>query len=80
MMSNEDKKLKIEFAPGAFDDFEGTQEELEEMIAEITRMAESGELFEQSTPVDFDELLEDNPEWAEKIIDNIDGNNKRTLQ
>lgn len=79
-MSNEDKKLKIEFAPGAFDDFEGTQEELEEMIAEITRMAESGELFEQSTPVDFDELLEDNPEWAEKIIDNIDGNNKRTLQ
>jgi hypothetical protein len=80
MMSNEDKKLKIEFAPGAFDSFEGTQEELEEMIAEITRMAESGELFEQSTPVDFDELLEDEPEWAEKIIASIDGNNKRTLQ
>jgi hypothetical protein len=80
MTSNEDKKLKIEFAPGAFDSFEGTQEELEEMIAEITRMAESGELFEQSTAVDLDELMEDEPKWAEQLIANIDGNNKRTLQ
>lgn len=79
-MSNEDKKLKIEFAPGAFDSFEGTQEELEEMIAEITRMAETGELFEKATAVDFDELMEEEPEWAEKIINSIDGNNNRTLQ
>lgn len=54
-----DKKLTIEFAPGAFDHFDGTQEELDEMIAEIHRMAEAGELEENSrelTEEDFDEL------------------------
>ena len=50
-----DKKIKIEFAPGAFDQFEGTQEELDEFIAELQRMAESGELEEQSVSLDSDE-------------------------
>ncbi len=45
-------KIKIDFAPGAFDKFEGTQEELEQLIAEITRQAESGELFETAELVD----------------------------
>jgi hypothetical protein len=36
------EKLKIEFAPGAFDDFEGTQEELAEMMADIQNMFENG--------------------------------------
>jgi hypothetical protein len=48
------KKITVEFAPGAFDSFEGTQEELDELIAEITRMAESGELSENSRPIDFE--------------------------
>ena len=74
-MTDEKKPLTIEFAPGAFDDFEGTQEELEEMIAEITKMAESGELFEQSRQVDLEE-----PEWAEKLINSLAGEDKRTLQ
>jgi hypothetical protein len=79
-MTDEQKKPEIVFAPGCFDSFEGTQEELEEMIAEITRMAETGELFEKSRVVDLDELMEEEPEWAEKIIDSIDSNDKRTLQ
>lgn len=79
-MTEEKKPITIEFAPGAFDTFEGTQEELEEMIAEITKMAESGELFEQSRRVDLEELLEEEPEWAEKLINSLDGENKRTLQ
>ena len=33
-----DKKLKLEIAPGAFDNFEGTQEELDEMMAAIKQM------------------------------------------
>lgn len=55
----EEKKLKVEFAPGCFDHFEGTQEELDEMIAEIQRMVETGELVENShmmTEEEFDEL------------------------
>ena len=58
-MTEEKKTPKIEFAPGCFDNFDGTQEELDEMVAEIQRMAESGELFEQShllTEEDFDDL------------------------
>ena len=47
-------KIKIDFAPGAFDNFEGTQEELEELIAEITNQAESGELFEKAELIDPD--------------------------
>jgi hypothetical protein len=59
-MSNEEKKpLQVMFAPGCFDDFDGTQEELDEMIAEINRLAETGELFERSLPVDLDELSDE---------------------
>ena len=49
---------KIEFLPGCFDDFEGTQEELDEMIATIKEMAENGTLIENSVPLDG-EALED---------------------
>lgn len=47
----DEKKLKVEIAPGAFDNFEGTQEELQEFLALIHQMAENGTLFENSTPV-----------------------------
>jgi hypothetical protein len=63
-----DKKIKIEFAPGAFENFEGTQEELDELVAEIQRMAESGELFEKSQPLDIDELIDEDPEFAETLL------------
>lgn len=49
---NEPKKLKLEFAEGCFDNFEGTQEELQELIAHIRQMAEDGTIMENSQPVD----------------------------
>lgn len=73
---NEDKKpLEVVFAPGCFDSFEGSQEELDEIMAEILRMAESGELTQRSSSVDLDELYDLEPERAQQIIqalDNID--------
>ena len=45
-------KPKIIFAEGCFDNFDGTPEELAAMLADIHQMAESGALFENSTPVD----------------------------
>ena len=36
-------KLKITFVPGCFDSFDGTQDELESMIAEVTKMFETGD-------------------------------------
>lgn len=82
-MTQEKKKPEVVFAPGCFDSFEGTQEELDEMIAEIHRMVDSGELFERSTPVDIDELLDEmSDEEIEEILNEIEVESitKRTLQ
>jgi hypothetical protein len=74
-----EQKITVNFAPGAFDDFEGTQEELDQLIAEITRMVESGEIFEKSQPVDLESLMDEETEWAEKILNSAD-TDKRILQ
>jgi hypothetical protein len=81
-MSNEDKdtELKLVFAPGCFDDFEGTQEELEEMIEHIKQAFESGELFDESVEVDMDSLEQNDPELFQKINTSIEVAPKRTLQ
>ena len=65
---DDDGKMTIEFAPGCFDSFEGTQEELDEMVAEITAMFQSGEINERARIVDIDELLEEDPDMAEKVF------------
>lgn len=57
------KKFKITFAPGAFDSFEGTQEELDELIKSL----EDGDLLENSEPVDLDELERSDPELADHL-------------
>lgn len=43
-------KIIVNFAPGAFDDFEGTQEELDSLVNEITKT------FQNISP---EKLLED---------------------
>jgi len=61
-MTDEKKPFKIEFAPGAFDQFEGTQEELDQMMKEIVEMISNmtpEELAEASKPVDWDNLSEE---------------------
>lgn len=72
MASEERREIKIEFAPGAFDHFEGTQEELNELIAEIRKSIEDGSLFEKSRPIDIEELMDsDDPDdlvLAERLI------------
>jgi hypothetical protein len=65
----EDKKLELVFAPGCFDNFEGTQEELDGLVQEIQRMFDSGEFMEKSTPVNLDEL---DDEILESLVSEID--------
>jgi len=62
------KPVKIEFVPGAFDQFEGTQQELDAFIAELQRMAESGELEEHSMSLDDDEAWMELTEEEKAII------------
>ena len=56
MTTDKPKDIEVVFAEGCFDNFEGTQEELDEFVAEISRMVESGEIFENSKPVDIDNM------------------------
>jgi len=79
-MTDEKKTPEIIFAPGCFDSFEGTQEELDEMIAEIQRMVESGEIEENATAIDIDQLMEEDPEWAQQLIESLNEDTKRNLQ
>jgi hypothetical protein len=69
MTDKEEKKIKVEFAPGAFDGFEGTQEELDalqkEIIETFSNMSRE-ELKEQSRKVDIEDLMED-PELAKQL-------------
>lgn len=78
-------KIKIQFAPGAFDDFDGSQEELDGLMEQIQNMIRDGSLFEQSKSVDIDALLEsDDPDdqaLAEKLLRNFgDEETPRNLQ
>jgi hypothetical protein len=76
-----DGKIKIHFAPGCFDQFDGTQEELDQAIAEITRLVESGNFKENSETFDIDQLLEEDPELAEKILRSLENESvERKLQ
>lgn len=74
-------KLKINFAPGCFDNFEGTQEELDATVKQIYEMVESGELFsEMETLEDMDvDELQEYLDCAEINIRSIEPPN-RTLQ
>lgn len=62
-------ELKLEFAPGCFDDWEGTEEELAEFIAEIRQMMADGSIFEKSEPVPEDE--------AQEILERLERRSKR---
>jgi hypothetical protein len=66
------KKIKVEFAPGCFDQFDGTQEELDELVQQIQLMAESGELEENSRPVDVDNMSPEELEFIEKFMQDDD--------
>lgn len=88
-MTEEKKPLEIVFMPGCFDDFDGTQEELDEMIAQIHQMASTGELMEKSTPIDIEALADSlTDEEIEDLMSHLDdigdiesiGNSTRNLQ
>lgn len=67
------KKLKIQFDPAFFESFEGTEEELKEIMAEITTMFKNitpEELEAASQPVDWDTMDPDEAELLQRALDN----------
>ena len=51
-------EIKVVFAEGSMDEFEGSPDELAEFIAEIQTMANNGTLLENSTLLSEDEAEE----------------------
>jgi hypothetical protein len=74
------KDLKIEFAPGCFDNFEGSQEELDQLVNQIKEMFASGEAQEMARPLDLDDLDEEDWEILEKMAEQEENAKGRKLQ
>lgn len=54
-------KIKVTFAPGCFDNFEGTQEELDQYIKEIQEGFENGEFFLEAEELMDEEIVNTAP-------------------
>ena len=52
-----DVEVKVVFAKGSMDEFDGTQEELDALVAEIKEMVTNG-AFEDATPITEEEERE----------------------
>lgn len=52
-----DNGLKIVFAPGTFDSFEGTQEELDSLVKEIENALSDNSFLDSLIPLELDEEL-----------------------
>ena len=84
----EKKNMKINFAPGCFDHFDGTQEELDDLMSQILKMFEgktAEELEAMSKPLseeDFNELPDDVKEQLAygvlEAFHNLDSDNEPT--
>lgn len=80
LTQDEVKELKVEFAPGCFDSFDGTQEELDELMASIKEMFASGEAQKLAKPIDFDSLDPEDAEMLERLAELENSAQGRTLQ
>lgn len=74
------KDLKIEFAPGCFDNFEGSQEELDELVNQIKEMFSSGEAQRLARPIDLDDLDDDDIDMLNHFSDLEEKASGRKLQ
>ena len=78
---SENKKIRFAFAPGVLEQLEAdnTPEELQELLDELAAKVSDGSIFEDSNPVNLEELEQTDPELfthlmsqMQKIQDNDD--------
>lgn len=78
-MTDEVKKVKVQFDPAFFEIFEGTQEELDSMMSEITSLFEGKSIEEikaMSNTVEWDDL----DEFEQLALARATSGDKPTLQ
>jgi hypothetical protein len=69
-------RRKIVFAPGSFNNFEGTQEELDTLVDQVIESLESVNFENQVAAWDLDELVDIDPAIADAVLESPA---KRTL-
>lgn len=65
-------KPKIVFADSFFDSFDGTEEELQELLDEINRLVETGEIFDIGEPIKEGDLTDEEVETFKQMLDGYD--------
>lgn len=66
-MTESKKPITVKFAPGAFDSFEGTQEELDQLQQEIVKM------FTEMTPEELEAASQEvDPEELAQLLEQED--------
>lgn len=68
MADDSNGKMKVIFAPGCFDGFSGTQEELDDLVAHIQDLVNTGELIENSEPMTQETFDSMSPDEQEQFI------------
>ena len=73
-MSEEQKPVKIVFAPGCLEQLEHdmSPEDLQELMNDIGTALADGSLFSKSAEVNLDELQESDPELYAKLMDRME--------
>lgn len=70
-------KFKIKFAPGSFDDFDGSQEELDDLIKTITDFIQSDEFVEALE--NAEEFEYDSEDEEENLMDIFKSSGSHTI-
>ena len=70
-------KFKIKFAPGSFDDFDGSQEELDDLIKTITDFIQSDEFVEALE--NAEEFEYDSDDEEENLMDIFKSSGSHTI-
>lgn len=65
------KDPKVTFSTGSFDNWQGTQQELDAFVTELQEMISSPEFLKTAVKVDMDQLQEDNPDLYKAVMENI---------
>lgn len=68
------KKLKIKFAPGCFDNFEGSQEELDQIVKDL----ENGDFLNNSKPIDLEALELEDPDLFKILSEQLSNLNDQS--
>ena len=69
-MSQDKKPFRVVFEPGCFDNWEGSQQELDELVKDIEQaFSDPDFLKSMENIVDVSELTEDEQAWFNKVFD-----------